>query len=98
MQPGDADVVEAAGIEAVGAQRQRALVGDRAIGGSGGDDQDVGRPRRRRLAVQQRGAPHRRRAVLGLDRLDLVVDGACQQHGSRPVGQQLADDAGALLR
>ena len=56
VQPGDADVVEAIGGEAVGAQGQQALVGDRAVGGAGGDDEH---PARTRSSTGSRYSRHR---------------------------------------
>ena len=81
VQPGDADVVEAVGREAVGPQRQQALVGDGAVGGPGGDDEHR---RPDAVVVGSRYSRHRpscgRRAVLGDDGLGLVVGRPGQQH------------------
>ena len=96
VQAGDADVGHHGGIEPVGAQCERRLVGDGDVARARGDDRnpsgrrDVGQP------------PHQ--AAAGLDRRAVGVDarralcrvGARQQDRSGAVGEQLADDGDAL--
>ena len=97
VQPGDADVVEAVRREAVGGERERALVGHRAVGRSRRDDQHPAGAVRGGLAVEDVAALDPTGAVLGGDGFELVVVGPGQQDGPGAVGEQLADDAHALL-
>ena len=67
------------------------------VGRPGRHDEHASRAGDRRRPVQQRAAVVPGRAVLGEHRLHLVVGGPREQHGSGAVGEQLADDAHALL-
>ena len=98
VQPGDADVVEAVRCEAVGGEREQALVGDGSVGRAGGDDEHAPGSRLGRWPVEQAPSLLHAGAVLGDDGLDLVVGCPRQQHRRRAVVEQLADDAHALLR
>ena len=98
MQPGDADVVEPARREAVGARastRHSSATGRSAVPAATTSTSAVrlggGAP------VQHAAALLDGRAVLGHDGLGLVVGRPGQQHGRGAVGEQLADDAHALL-
>ncbi len=97
VQTGHADVIEAPGGNAVGVQGQRALVGNRTVGGPCGGDQHRGVAGGGRRAVQQAAGGGESRADRRLDGLHLVAGDAGDENRPVAVRQQLGDDPGALL-
>ncbi len=98
VEAGDSDVVEPGRFEPVGGERQDALVGDGSVRRSGRDDEDSSIANDGRWAVEHRPALGQTGSVFGDDRLQLVVGGSGQEDGPGAVGEQLTDDAHALLR
>ena len=99
VEAGDADVVRADRRRSRGrASVSDALVGDRQVGGAGGDDEHALGARRRRAAPQHASAeldaPGRGRPSTALT---CSSSARGEQHRAGAVGEQLADDAHALL-
>ena len=97
MQPGDADVGQPVGLEAVCPQRQHALVDDRSVAGAGAGDQHVGSATGRWPAPQHCAGRLLARAMSARHGFELRGVGTRQQHGPNAVRHQLADDRDALL-
>ena len=80
MQAGDADVVQPIGLQGVGGERDRRLVGDREVGRPRCGDEHVDVGPRLRPAPQHAPADLPGVAVGGEHRLDLLLVGTCEQH------------------